>query len=87
MVSLGQTDRSANSLAKEYNVSVSTVSKWINQADPMNTQVLSLRERELIKEVKCLKKEYQLFKALFEQNLSFTVFLFKEYQTMNKTEN
>lgn len=40
MVSLGQTDRSANSLAKEYNVSVSIVSKWINQADPTNTQVL-----------------------------------------------
>ena len=62
MVSLGQTDRSANSLAKEYNVSVSTVSKWINQADPMNTQVLSLRERELIKEVKRLKEEIDILK-------------------------
>ncbi|WP_269090280.1 transposase, partial [Carnobacterium maltaromaticum] len=40
MVSLSQTSRSANSLAKEYNVSVSTVSKWINQADPTNTKVL-----------------------------------------------
>lgn len=29
IVSLSQTGRSANSLAKEYNVSVSTVTKWI----------------------------------------------------------
>lgn len=62
MVSLSQTGRSANSLAKEYNVSVSTVSKWINQADPMNTKVLSLRERELIKEVKRLKEEVDILK-------------------------
>lgn len=33
------------------------------------------------------EKEYQIFKALFEQNLSLTVFLFKEYQAMNETEN
>lgn len=62
IVSLSQTGRSANSLAKEYNVSVSTVSKWINQADPTNTQVLSLRERELIKEVKRLKEEVDILK-------------------------
>lgn len=62
MVSLSQTGRSANSLAKEYNVSVSTVSKWINQADPTNTKVLSLRERELIKEVKRLKEEVDILK-------------------------
>ena len=62
LVSLNQTGRSANSLAKEYNVSVSTVSKWINQADPMNRQVLSLRERELIKEVKRLKEEVDILK-------------------------
>lgn len=62
MVSLSQTGRSANSLAKEYNVSVSTVSKWINQADPTNTKVLSLRERELIKEVKHLKEEVDILK-------------------------
>lgn len=62
MVSLSQTGRSANSLAKEYNVSVSTVSKWINQADPTNTEVLSLRERELIKEVKRLKEEIDILK-------------------------
>ncbi len=55
MVSLIQTGRSANSLSKEYNVSISTVSKWINQADSMNHTVLSLRERELIKENKRLK--------------------------------
>ncbi|UNC23710.1 transposase [Latilactobacillus sakei] len=41
IVSLSQTGRSANSLAKEYNVSVSTVTKWIKQADPNNTKVLS----------------------------------------------
>jgi transposase-like protein len=62
MVSLSQTGRSANSLAKEYNVSVSTVSKWINQADSTNTKVLSLRERELIKEVKNLKEEVDSLK-------------------------
>ncbi|CAD5899697.1 transposase [Carnobacterium maltaromaticum] len=62
MVSLSQTGRSDNSLAKEYNVSVSTVSKWINQADPVNTKVLSLRERELIKEVKRLKEEVDILK-------------------------
>lgn len=50
MVSLIQTCRSVNSLSKEYNVIVSTVSKLINQADPMNHTVLSLGERELIKE-------------------------------------
>ena len=62
MVSLIQTGRSANSLAKEYNVSVSTVSKWIYQANPMNTKVLSLRERELIKQVKRLKEEVDILK-------------------------
>ena len=62
MVSLSQTGRSANSLSKEYNVSVSTISKWINQADPTNTQVLSLKERELIKEVKRLKEENDILK-------------------------
>lgn len=62
MVSLSQTGRSANSLAKEYNVSLSTLSKWINQDDPTNTQVLSFRERELIKEVKRLKEEGDILK-------------------------
>lgn len=62
MVSLSQTGRSANSLAKEYNVSVSTVSKWINQADPTNTHVFSLKERELIKENKRLKEEVDILK-------------------------
>ena len=62
MVSLIQTGRSANSLAKEYNLSVSTVSKWINQANPMNTKVLSLREHELIKQVKRLKEEVDILK-------------------------
>ena len=62
MVSLSQTGRSANSLAKEYSVSVSTDSKWINQADPKNTKFLSLRERKLIKEVKRLKEEVDILK-------------------------
>lgn len=55
IISLSQTGRSTNSLSKEYNICVSTVSKWINQADLMNHTVLSLRERQLIKENKRLK--------------------------------
>ncbi len=50
IVALHQTGRSANSLAKEYNVSVSTVTKWVKQGDPENTDELSSRERLLIKE-------------------------------------
>ena len=57
IVSLSQTGRSTNSLAKEYGVSVSTVSKWVNQADPTNDKVLSKNERELMKENKRLKEE------------------------------
>ncbi|EHS2295120.1 IS3 family transposase [Enterococcus faecalis] len=62
MVSLNQTGRSANSLSKEYNVSVSTISKWIRQADPNDKNVLSLRERELVKENKRLKEEIDILK-------------------------
>lgn len=62
IVSLSQTGRSANSLAKEYGVSVSTVSKWINQADPANDKVLSKNERELMKENKRLKEENDILK-------------------------
>ncbi len=62
IVSLSQTGRSANSLAREYGVSVSTVSKWINQADPMKDKVLSKNERELIKENKRLKEELDILK-------------------------
>ena len=70
IVSLSQTGRSANSLAKEYNVSVSTVTKWIKQADPNNTKVLSSNERALIKENKRLKEEldsltFALFRCYF----------------------
>ncbi|AOG31768.1 transposase [Lactiplantibacillus plantarum] len=61
-MSLHKTGRSANSLAKEYNVSVSTVTKWINQADPNNTQVLSDHERALIKENQRLKEELDILK-------------------------
>lgn len=62
IVSLNQTGRSANSLSKEYNVSVSTISKWIRQADPNDRNVLSLRERELVKENKRLKEEIDILK-------------------------
>lgn len=62
IVSLSQTRRSANSLSKEYNVSVSTVSKWINQTDSTNSTALSLRERELIKENKRLKEDLDILK-------------------------
>ncbi len=62
MVSLSQTGRSANSLSKEYNVSVSTLSKWIRQADPNNQTILSLNERELLKENKRLKEEIDILK-------------------------
>lgn len=62
IVSLHKKGRSSNSLAKEYNVSVSTVTKWINQADPNNTQVLSDHERALIKENRRLKEELDILK-------------------------
>lgn len=62
MVSLNQTGRSSNSLSKEYNVSVSTISKWIRQADPNDRNVLSTRERELAKENKRLKEEIAILK-------------------------
>ena len=62
LVALNQMGRSANSLSKEYNVSVSTLSKWINQADPNNTKVFSLRERQLLKENKRLKEELDILK-------------------------
>ena len=62
IVSLHKTGRSANSLSKEYNVSVSTVTKWINQANPNNTKVLSDNERALIKENHRLKEELDILK-------------------------
>lgn len=62
MISLSQTGRSANSLSKEYNVSVSTLSTWIRQADPNDRNVLSIKERELLKENKRLKEEIDILK-------------------------
>lgn len=62
MVLLSQTGRSANSLSNEYNVSVSTISKWIRQADPNDRNILSLNERELLKENKRLKEEIDILK-------------------------
>lgn len=49
IVSLHKTGYSANSLAREYNASVSAVTKWINQDNPNNTKVLSDNEQALIK--------------------------------------
>ena len=62
IVSLHKTGRSASSLSKEYNVSVSPVTKWINQANPNNTKVLSDNERALIKENHRLKEELAILK-------------------------
>ena len=62
MIALNQTGRSANSLLKEYNVSVSTLAKWIRQADPFDRNVLSIKERELLKENKRLKEEIDILK-------------------------
>lgn len=62
MISLHQTGRSANSLSREYNVSVSTLTKWIQQADPNDRNVLSIKERELVKENKRLKEEIEILK-------------------------
>lgn len=52
MISLSQTGRSANSLSREYKVSVSTICKWIRQENPNDRSIPSLRERELVKENK-----------------------------------
>lgn len=38
------------------------VTKWIKQADPNNTKVLSSNERALIKENKRLKEELDILK-------------------------
>jgi len=62
MISLSQTGRSANSLSREYNVSVSTISKWIRQADPNDRSILSIIERELVKENKRLREELDILK-------------------------
>lgn len=62
MISLSQTGRSANSLSREYNVSVSTISKWIRQADPNDRSILSIRERDLVKENKRLREELDILK-------------------------
>jgi len=62
IVSLHKTGRSANSLSKEYNVSVYTVTKWINQANPNNAKVLSDNERALIKENRRLKEKLDILK-------------------------
>lgn len=62
MVALHQTGRSANSLAKGYQVSVSTVTKWINQADPHKPKVLSDNKRRLVKENQQLKEEIDILK-------------------------
>ncbi|EPI37100.1 hypothetical protein D347_02617, partial [Enterococcus faecalis LA3B-2] len=40
----------------------STISKWIRQADSNDRDVLSTRERELVKENKRLKEEIAILK-------------------------
>jgi len=62
MVSLHQTGRSGNSLSNEYKVSVSTITKWIRKADPLDRNVLSIKERELLREHKRLKEEIDILK-------------------------
>ena len=62
VVSLHKTGRSVSFLSKEYNVSISTVAKWINQANPNNAKVLSDNERALIKENRRLKEELDILK-------------------------
>lgn len=39
MIRLKNNGRSATSLSKEYNVSVSTICKWIQQDEPNNTNI------------------------------------------------
>lgn len=62
IVALYQTGRSASSLAREYQVSVSTVTKWIHQANPTHEQTISLREQALLKENQRLKEENDILK-------------------------
>lgn len=62
LIALHQTGRSANSLAKEYHVSVSTVTNWINQADASRINVLSPSEAALLKENIRLKEELDILK-------------------------
>lgn len=62
MVSLSQTGRPVNFLSKEYNISVSTLAKWIRHADSFDQNVLSLKEQELLKENKRVKEEIDILK-------------------------
>lgn len=62
IVSLHQTRRSANSLSKKYSVFISSVTPWIKQADPNDTNILSVNEKQLIKENKRLKAENDILK-------------------------
>jgi len=59
---LHKNNRSADFLAKEYNVSVSTVTKWMNQADPNNSKVPSDHEWALIEENRRLREELDILK-------------------------
>ena len=71
MVSLHQTGRSANSLSKEYTISVSTIIIWIRQADPIDRNVLLIKERELMRENKRLKEEIDILKREYVNFQSF----------------
>lgn len=50
MIRLKNNGCSATSLSKEYNVSVSTICKWIQQDDPNNTNILSIKENKQLRE-------------------------------------
>lgn len=56
IMSLHKNGCSADFLAKKYNVSVSTVTKWMNQADPNNSKVPSDHEWALIEENQRLRE-------------------------------
>ena len=63
MILLKHSGRSATSLSKEYNVSVSTICKWIQQDDPSNTNVLSIKENKRLKEENDILKRAAMLSA------------------------
>ena len=65
MVALYQTGRSANSLSKEYGVSVSTLTKWINNTvtQTIGDKVFTNAEvKQVLKENARLKEELDILK-------------------------
>ena len=63
IIKLYQTGRSTTSLVKEYPINVSTVCKWVQQASKsQDSNIISVKERELIMENKRLKEELDILK-------------------------